>query len=467
MPALEVTRESEIRGMVRLAAPLVIAELGWMAMGIVDTMFVGRVGADALAGVGLGAAIYHGIAICSVGLMLGLDTMVSQAIGARDASGARRWLIAGLWIAAGVIPVIMGLVWLSQPLLARMEVDRGVLAAAGPYMKALNWGTPPLIAYFALRRYLQAVHAERIVMFTLATANLVNLAGNWILVLGNLGAPRMGAEGSGWATSISRLYMAAVLGWVAARHFRGSAAVPWRLESDRVRTLLRLGLPAAGQILVEVWVFSLVSLLVSRLNAVALAANQIALTTVSTTFMMPLGISSAAAVRVGHALGSQDRPAAAHAGWVALGLGAAVMSAAAVALLIIPERIARLFTPDAEVIAVTAVLLRLAAFFQLFDGLQIVATGALRGAGDTRTPMLCHFAGYWLIGLPVGAYLCFSRNWGAAGLWAGLSLGLILIGIVLAAMWRRETMHWIEFDRTSDPHDKVGETSLRTNHSAR
>lgn len=455
MPAVGVASESEIRGMVRLAVPLVIAELGWMAMGIVDTMFVGRVGADALAGVGLGAAVYHGIAICSVGLMLGLDTVVSQAIGAREAAGGRRWLVAGLWIAAGVIPVIMGLVWLSEPLLAGMDIDRGVLAAAGPYTNALNWGTPPLIVYFALRRYLQAVHAERIVMLTLATANLVNLAGNWILVLGNLGAPRMGAEGSGWATCFSRLYMAVVLGWVAVRHFRGSGAVSWRPDLERIRTLLRLGLPAAGQILIEVWVFSLVSLLVSRLNAVALAANQIALTTVSTTFMMPLGISSAAAVRVGHALGRQDRAAAAHAGWVALGLGAAVMSAAAVTLLIIPERIARLFTSDTEVIGATAVLLRLAAFFQLFDGLQIVATGALRGAGDTRTPMLCHFAGYWLIGLPLGAYLCFYRDWGAAGLWAGLSLGLILIGIVLAAMWRRETIRWPHVAANHQVHDTV------------
>ena len=158
------------------------------------------------------------------------------------------------------------------------------------------------------------------------------------------------------------------------------------------------------------------------------------------TFMMPLGISSAAAVRVGQAIGRGDPLGAARSGWTALGLGAAVMSCAAVALLLFPHSIARLFTPDAAIIAAGVTLLRVAAFFQLFDGLQVVTTGALRGAGDTRTPMICHFAGYWMIGLPIGAVLCFHYGLGAAGLWVGLSIGLILIGIVLVGIWYR-TVH--------------------------
>jgi multidrug resistance protein, MATE family len=156
------------------------------------------------------------------------------------------------------------------------------------------------------------------------------------------------------------------------------------------------------------------------------------------TFMMPLGISSAAAVRVGHAIGRLDHEGMARAGWTALGLGAAVMSCAALALLFLPYWIARLFTPQAEVIAAGMVLLRIAAFFQLFDGLQVVATGALRGAGDTRTPMLCHLIGYWIVGLPLGALLCFKFGMGAPGLWIGLSAGLVAIGIVLVEVWRRK-----------------------------
>jgi MATE family multidrug resistance protein len=224
--------------------------------------------------------------------------------------------------------------------------------------------------------------------------------------------------------------------------------ISWRPHAARMWALIKLGAPAAGQMAVEIGVFATVTVLVSKLSATALAGHQIALTTVSTTFMMPLGISSAAAVRVGFALGKGDRHAAARAGWTALGLGAAVMSAAAVVLLTVPEWIARLFTPEAAVIAAAAAILRVAAFFQLFDGLQIVVTGSLRGAGDTRTPMVCHLIGYWVIGLPLGAMLCFERGLGARGLWMGLSAGLIAIGLVLTAIWWSTARKWSRHLRT-------------------
>jgi MATE family multidrug resistance protein len=323
-----------------------------------------------------------------------------------------------------------------------------VLRAIRPYLHALIWSTPPLLIYFALRRYLQALHIARPVMITLLTANLVNLAGNWMLVLGHLGAPRLGAEGSGWATCFSRIYMAAALAYVLLKNDPEILHISWRPSGARMWALLKLGAPAAGQMAVEIGVFATVTVLVSRLNATVLAGHQIALTTVSTTFMMPLGISSAAAVRVGFALGKGDRRAAARAGWTALGLGAGVMSAAAIVLLAVPEWIARLFTPEAAVIAMAATILRVAAFFQLFDGLQIVVTGSLRGAGDTRTPMACHLIGYWVIGLPLGALLCFRRGLGAPGLWMGLSAGLIAIGLVLSAFWWRTAREWSRGWRT-------------------
>jgi MATE family multidrug resistance protein len=208
--------------------------------------------------------------------------------------------------------------------------------------------------------------------------------------------------------------------------------------------LLKLGMPAAGQIALEVGVFGLVTVLVSKTSVAGLAGHQIALATVSTTFMFPLGISSAAAVRVGHALGRDDKRAAVRSGWTALGFGAAVMGTAAVVLLVVPQWVARLFSPDVEIVAAGAVLLRIAAFFQLFDGLQVVATGSLRGAGNTHTAMLCHFAGYWVVGLPLGVWLGFGRGWGAAGLWAGLSVGLIVIGVVLTLFWRRLAMRMVQ-----------------------
>jgi MATE family multidrug resistance protein len=427
----------ELRAMVRLAAPIVLAELGWMAMGAVDTMVVGRVGPEAIAAVGLGAIVFYGIGVCASGVLLGIDTLVSQSFGAGDREDGRHSLVAGVWVSLILIPFVVGVVRAFDPLLAAFGIAPEVLRSVRPYMHALNWSTPALLLYFGLRRYLQAVHIVQPVMWTLLTANLVNLAGNWVLVFGHLGAPRMGAEGSGWATCISRAYMALVLGIVLWRREPELRNSSWRPDFSRMSKLLRLGLPAAGQIGVEIAVFALVTVLIGRLNALALAGNQIALTTVSCTFMMPLGISSAAAVRVGNALGRCDPHGASRSGWTGLALGFAAMSLAAFTLLTAPHVIASLFTPDVEAIAAAVTLLRIAAFFQLFDGLQVVATGALRGAGDTRTPMLCHFAGYWLIGLPLGAFLCFNRGFGAPGLWIGLSVGLILIGSVLTLLWNR------------------------------
>ena len=433
--------ESELAATLRLAIPLVLAELGWMAMGNADIMFVGRVSAAAIAAVSLGTIVFYGISVCAGGVLLGLDTLVSQAFGANDRNRTRRLLIQGLWVSLLLIPAIMTIIRGIDPFLGLWGVNPEILNGTRPYLRVLNWSTPALTLYFCLRRYLQAIHVVRPVMWVLLTANLVNLAGNWIFVFGHLGAPALGAVGSAWATWFSRVYMAIAVGVILRRTdvglFGWIAAGNWRPDWRMIGELFRIGAPAAGQLGVEIGVFAVVTVLVGRLNAAALAGHQIALTTVSTTFMMPLGISSAAAVRVGHRLGRGDPAGAARSGWMAVRLGAGVMSCAALLLLLEPQFIARLFTPEANVISAAATLLQIAAFFQLFDGLQVVTTGALRGAGDTRTPMLCHFAGYWIVGLPLGVWLGFSRGWGAAGLWTGLSVGLIVIGIVLTIFWHR------------------------------
>jgi len=429
-------RESELRAMFALAAPLVLTELGWMAMGIVDTMFVG-VNAEAIGAVSLGTSVFYAIAIFASGLLLGLDTLVSQSFGAGDLDDCHHSLVSGIWLALFLIPGVMGAVWLMVPAMARFGLNAGVLEVTTPYIRALNWSAAPLLLFFALRRYLQSIGVVRPILVILTIANLVNAAGNWIFVFGNLGAPRLGAEGAGWSTCVSRVYMLAAMVVVIWRRDPRAFVVSWRPDFRRIGRLLKLGLPAAGQIGLETSVFATVTILIGKLSSAILAGHQIALTVVSTTFMMPLGISSAAAVRVGHAIGRRDPQGASRSGWTALGFGAAAMSLGALAMLVIPQAIARLFTPDAAIIAAAAPLLRVAAFFQLFDGLQVTATGALRGAGDTRTPMLCHFAGYWILGLPLGAFLCFRESLGAVGLWMGLSAGLIVIGVILLWFWRR------------------------------
>ncbi len=431
--------------MVRLATPIALAEVGWMTMGIADTIVVGHLpnSAAAIGAVSLGSIVFYTVGIFGSGLLLGLDTMVSQAFGARRLDECHHSLANSLWFCLPLAPVLMAVLWGTLPLLEHGGIDRAVLKEAVPYLKALIWSTPPLLVYFALRRYLQGMNLTRPVTFALVTANVVNIVGNVAFVFGRWGAPALGTQGSGWATCVSRCYLAAVLagfaGWHSWRYRTGLFGIDWRPDFGRIGALVRLGLPAASQIGLETAVFAVAAFLIGRLGAVPLAGHQIAMTTVSFTYMVPLGIGSAAAVRVGQALGRRDPEGAKHAGWVALGLGAGFMSLSAAVLLLFPERIALFFSVDPAVIRMGARLVAIAAFFQIFDGLQVVATGALRGAGDTHTAMFCHLIGYWGFGLPLGWALCFPARFGASGLWAGLSAAIIAIGAALLTLWRKKS----------------------------
>ena len=429
--------------MVRMAVPLALAELGWMSMGLVDTIMAGRLGAAAMGAGGLGGMLFYPIAICGTGLLLGMDTLVAHAFGAHDVQDCRRTLVNGVWLAMLLAAPLILVMLALEPVLRAAGTNPRILEEFGPFVKALTWGILPLLLYTAFRRYLQAVNIVKPVTFALVSANLVNVAGNWALMFGHWGAPRMGLEGSGWSTSVSRVYMAAVLLATILWHERRAGnllfAMSWRPRWSRIRRLIELGAPAAGQILLEGAVFGLVTVFASRLAEAQLAAHVIAVNVVATTYMVPLGISSAAAVRVGQAVGAQDWHAVTYRGWLALALGAGFMATAGMLLAWAPRFILRIYTIDQTVIAGGAPLLRIAALFQLFDGLQVVATGALRGLGDTRTPMLAHFAGYWLLGLPVAYSLCFPAHWGAPGIWVGLSAALIAIGLMLVTVWRWRT----------------------------
>jgi MATE family multidrug resistance protein len=432
----------EVRPMLRLAVPLALTELGWISMGFVDTVMVGRLpdSATAIGAVSLGTALFYTIGIFGSGVMLGLDTLIAQAYGAGQLERCHRTLWNAIYLALLLSPSIMIAVLACVPLFPQLGLPPAVVAATVPFLKALIWSTLPLTLYFVLRRYLQAMSIVKPVVFALVSANLVNVLGNWMLVYGHLGAPRLGVAGSGWSTCISRTYMAVALALAVAYYDRKRATGLWqasrRPEWRRMRELLRLGLPAASQLLAEIGAFSLATFLVGKLGALPLAGHQIALNVASVTFMVPLGIGSAAAVRVGQAVGARDARGAARSGWTALLFAVCFMSCSGLTLLFFSRPIARIYTPEIQVVRIGSVLLIVAAIFQLFDGLQVVATGALRGAGNTRIPMLANLIGYWIIGLPLGAWLCFRLNYGAVGMWAGLCLALVLIGSVLLAVWR-------------------------------
>src|SRR5579883_714581 len=433
---------SELRPTLSLALPLIVAELGWMSMGIVDTIMVGRLpnSAVAIGAVSLGGGLYYTVAIFGSGLLLGLDTLVSQAFGRKDLADARASLLNSLVVALILAPLMMGVVSLWPPLMQRMHIDHEVVNEMGPFLRALNWSTLPLVLYFALRRYMQAVGVVKPITFALISANVVNLVGNWIFIYGRMGSRAYGLPGSGWSTCAARIYITLVLAgsllYFNKRKQLGLSDRGARIEISRMFELLRLGFPAASQILLEIGVFTVAAALIGKLGPLPLAGHQIALNAGSFTCMVPLGISSAAAVRVGQAIGRGDAAGARRAGWTAIAVGAAFMTLAGILFVSIPAWIARIFSPDPKVIHFGAELLLVAAAFELFDGLQTVATGALRGMGDTRTPTITSLFSYWIIGLPVGYILCFHVGWGAVGLWIGLCIGLILIGSILLILWQ-------------------------------
>ena len=440
---------AELRPMLRLALPLVLAEVGWMLMGLVDTVMVGRVpdAAVAIGAVALAQVLFNTMAIGLGCILLALDTVVAQAHGAGEIEEAGQWFVQGLLLAAALGVVLVAGLLLAPMGMRHMRASPAVVAEAIRTLRALTVGVLPLMLYFALRRQLQAFNHVRWIAAALLSANVVNLFFDWLLIFPHGAANGAaggfwrgwGAVGSGVATSLARVYLAAFLmgavGWLNRRHGYGLGRVRRRVNWAKQRELLRLGLPIGGTVVVEILVFAAVTVLISTISAQALAGHEVALNCVSFTFMVPLGLSAAASVRVGQAVGRGDGRGAAAAGWAALVVAGGFMLGSSLLFELAPHAIARGFTPDAGVIAATVPIFAVAAFFQFFDGLQVTALGALRGMGDTRSGFVTHLCTYWVLGMPLGWWLAFRRGWGAPGLWVGICVALIVAGTVLVVRW--------------------------------
>jgi MATE family multidrug resistance protein len=439
--------DGELRPMLRLAGPVVLAEMGWFAMSIVDTVMVGPLGPTAIGAVGTGGILFMTLMVFGLGTLLALDTFVSQNFGAGRIDECHRWLFAGLQLAAVLAVGLMIVAQLGVWALPHFGFHPDLLPELSAYTEWLVWSAPPLLVYVVCRRYLQAMNLVRPIMIALVAANVMNGVVNWIFIFGNLGAPAMGVVGAAWATVASRLVLAASLVAVVVYQERqrpsGLHDVPFVWDGRRVWKLFRLGWPAAMQITLEVGVFAAASALAGRIAPLAAAANQVVMNIVGFIFMIPFGLSSAAAVRVGQAFGRRDSAGMQRAGWTALAIASVVMVTSALAFFAIPETLIRVYSSDPSVIELGVVLLFICSVFQLFDGLQTVTTGALRGLGDTRSPMVLNLIGHWVIGLPIGYALCFSFGWGVAGLWTGLSIGLILIGASLVAVWWHKSRAYV------------------------
>lgn len=406
-------------------------------MNTVDIIMIGQLGPAAIGAIGVGGNAFYCLAIFGIGLLFGLDTLVSQSHGAGNRSDTHHSLAQGVY-AAFLIAVPLTIVFrFLPPIFNLFGINPEVSMLAGPFLLALSWSTLPLLLYGAFRRYLQGIGHVRPVMFALLSANVVNWFFNWLLI------PRLGVVGSALSTCLARAYMAGTLlffiWWFERRYEAGFRSLLRPLDAQRMLRLLGLGLPAATQILLEIGAFGAAGILAARLAPAALAAHQIALSCASVSYMVPLGISSAAAVAVGQAVGRGEPAVARRNGFIALGLAVAFMACAALAFWFVPRPILHIYTNDTEVVGSAVGLLAIAALFQLFDGVQTVATGALRGIGETRVPMLVNLGGYWMFGLPVGYLLCFHAGRGVTGLWWGLTLALVAIALILLYSWNRRS----------------------------
>jgi MATE family multidrug resistance protein len=428
-----ISRSSELGALLRLAAPIVTVQLGLMGMGFVDTMMAGHVSVHVLASVTLGNLYLFNVSVFSVGTLMALDPLVAQALGAGDRESVRSAVQRGLVLAVVLTLATTLLMLPARSVLSAFRQPEEVIPDAATFLRYSIPGLLPFLTFVVLRQSLQAMHRVAPIVWTIVGANVLNVALNWIFLFGNLGSPPLGARGSAMATSIARWVMALGLIIIAWRDLRPvlSPVVPRLLDRAALRRMLGVGSAIGAQQALEVGAFGAIGFLMGTIGAREMAAHQVAIMLAAMTFMVPVGVGSAAAVRVGHAVGAGDLPRAHQAARAAYLCGVGFMVVTALLFLAIPRPLAALFTPDREVILVAAVLIPIAGIFQVFDGAQAVGAGVLRGLGDTRVPLLVMLGSYWLLGIPVSVLLAFGLDLRAAGLWWGFVLSLGAVAVVL------------------------------------
>lgn len=429
----------EASGALRLALPIILVQFGTMLMGTVDVMMLGRVSEVDLASAGIGNAVAFGLLVFPMGLLGALDPLASQAYGAGDRERLARYLKQGLVVAAVLSIPISAVMWEARPLLRILGQPPEIVDGASRYLRAVIPGNLALLAYTALQRTLQSMSIVRPAFVAMAIANVANFFADYTLIFGRAGLPALGVAGAGSATSISRWVLVICLA-VGARRTLATywgERVPdlWRWRS--YRTFFRIGTAIGVHISLEYWLFACVSLMMGSLGALEAASHQVAINLTSLAYMMALGIAEAAATRVGNAVGRGDMGGARLSAKVCLGLGISVMAVSGLIFFAAPRLLARLYSPDPEIVVLASTLIRIAAFFELFDAVQSIAGGVLRGTADTRVPATLALVGYWVLGLPLGALLAFRGGLGPQGLWWGLTIGLASVAVLLAARVRR------------------------------
>jgi multidrug resistance protein, MATE family len=430
--SLRLPTLDELRRITTLALPITLVQVALMAIGVEDCMIVGRYSAAALAGVAVGSVYFFTLCAFGFGMLMGLEPLLSQAVGARDEREVAHVFQRGLLVVFVLGTLTALAIWPSETVLLRFGQPRVIASIAGPYLRVQAASTYMLLLFSLMRTTLQAQGTTRPILITILAANFINIVLSIALVFGHWGFPRLGPVGSGLAALIARSFMAVGLLVMAWRPLR--PLFRWHRESLARAPLMfavRMGLPVGIQLVLEFGVFSVVGLVMGSLGPTAAAAHQIAINIASLTYMVPLGVGTAGSVLVGQSIGAGDAAAARRFAGAALAVGVGFMACSALALIALPAWIARAYTDDRATIALAASLIPIAGVFQVFDGTQVVSIGLLRGTGDTRTPMIVNLVGYWLVGLPLSLWLARSRGLGPRGLWWGLVAGLAAVALIV------------------------------------
>lgn len=431
---------TELKALFRLAAPLAAAQAGNQLMGLVDVAVLGRLGARELAGSGLANAVFFALSIMGMGMVMGVDPLIAQALGAGDRVRARKLLWQGAWLALAVSALLSVVMYVASGSLHLIGSKPELIEPARTYLLVRLTSLVPFLLFFVARAYLQAMARTRPLLVAMIAANLFNVAADILLVFGGgilpewagplRSFPALGVAGAALATVLCTILQLIVVGW-AVFDEPDLPEVSHRPRKDEIFLAARVGWPVSLQMGAEVGIFALVALLASRLGTTELAAHQTVIGVASFTFTVALGVAAAGSVRVGKSVGARDAIATRISGHVAFVGGIAVMAASAIAFAAFPRGIARLVTNQEQVILAAIPLMVVAAVFQLSDGIQAVGAGVLRGAGDTRYAFYANLVGHWCVGLPVALLLGFKGGLGIAGLWWGLCAGLTIVAVLL------------------------------------
>lgn len=440
--------KEHIRKTFILAYPVVIGQLGFIMMGVVDSIMVGEVGAVPLAGASLGNSFFFLIFIIGVGVAMALTPLVAILVGGQRFSECGIYFRQSFIINMSLGTVLMIIIFICSDLFELLNQPPEVVVQASSYTKIIALSILPAMFFHTYKQFIEGFSIMKPAMIIVITANIINTFINWVFIYGNMGMPALGLDGAGWATFGSRVYMAVLIAWYVMKsklfkkydvnfHFRN-------FNLPVIKKILRIGLPSGFQYFFEVGAFTFAVTMIGWLGTNQLAAHQIAINLASVSFMAVLGISAAGAIRVGNAVGKKNVEEVRRAGFTAIAIGALVMFTAGLTFITLRNFLPSLYINNNEVIAIASSLLVIAAAFQVFDGIQGVGIGVLRGLTDVKIPTLITFIAYWVIALPAAYILGFSFNYGVEGVWVGLLIGLAASATMLSFRFNLKSKHLVE-----------------------